>query len=62
MASKIKNIEVLELGDAPLDREKYHVEIAGCPPSPYTILAALNAGRGGSNSRRGPGSASMEVR
>ena len=50
------------VGDAPLDRERYHVEIAGCPPSPYTILAALNAGRGGSNSRRGPGSASMEVR
>jgi Ni,Fe-hydrogenase III small subunit len=50
------------VGDAPLDREKYHVEIAGCPPSPYTILAALNAARGGSNSRRDSGSVSMEVR
>ena len=50
------------VGGAPLDREKYHVEIAGCPPSPYTILAALNAARGGSNSRRDSGSVSMEVR
>ncbi len=33
-------------GEPPLDREKYNVEIAGCPPSPYTILAALNAARG----------------
>ena len=49
------------VGDAPLDRERYHVEIAGCPPSPYTILAALNAARGGSNSRRDSGSVSMEV-
>jgi Ni,Fe-hydrogenase III small subunit len=34
------------MGEPPLDREKYNVEIAGCPPSPYTILAALNAAKG----------------
>ncbi len=34
------------LGKAPLDREKYSVQIAGCPPSPYTILAALQKARG----------------
>ncbi|MCL4307576.1 MAG: NADH-quinone oxidoreductase subunit B family protein [Candidatus Thermoplasmatota archaeon] len=49
------------VGDAPLDRERYHVEIAGCPPSPYTVLAALNAARGGSNSRTDSGSGSMGV-
>lgn len=31
------------MGENPLDREKYNVEIAGCPPSPYTLIAALNA-------------------
>ncbi|MEM0156887.1 MAG: NADH-quinone oxidoreductase subunit B family protein [Thermoplasmataceae archaeon] len=50
------------IGDAPLDREKYHVEIAGCPPSPYTVLSAINAARGGSNRRRDSGSGSGEVR
>jgi Ni,Fe-hydrogenase III small subunit len=35
------------IGVPPLDRKKFNVEIAGCPPSPYTILAALNAAKGG---------------
>ena len=34
------------LGDSPMVREDYHVEIAGCPPSPYTILEALARARG----------------
>lgn len=50
------------MGDAPLERSKYHVEISGCPPSPYTILAALNAARGGSNSRVDPESWNRKVR
>ena len=50
------------VGDAPLDREKYHVEIAGCPPSPYTVLAALNAARGGINGHTDSGWGNTEVR
>ena len=34
------------LGNSPLERGKYNVEIAGCPPSPYTILEALAKSRG----------------
>ena len=34
------------LGKSPMEREEYHVEIAGCPPSPYTILEALAKARG----------------
>ncbi|AKA47940.1 NADH:ubiquinone oxidoreductase [uncultured archaeon] len=37
------------LGDAPLDRDMYDVEIAGCPPSPYTILEAIDRARGDSH-------------
>ncbi len=35
------------MGEPPLDRSKYNVEIAGCPPSPYTILSALHAAKTG---------------
>ncbi|MEM0158106.1 MAG: NADH-quinone oxidoreductase subunit B family protein [Thermoplasmataceae archaeon] len=33
------------VGKPPLDSGKYNVEISGCPPSPYTILAAIDAAR-----------------
>ncbi|MEM0155846.1 MAG: NADH:ubiquinone oxidoreductase [Thermoplasmataceae archaeon] len=49
------------MGDSPLDREKYHVEIAGCPPSPYTVLAAINAALGNTNKYIDSGSRSGEV-
>lgn len=34
------------LGNSPMERGEYHIEIAGCPPSPYTILEALSRARG----------------
>lgn len=34
------------IGDSPMERDQYHVEIAGCPPSPYTILEAIARARG----------------
>lgn len=34
------------LGKAPEIPGRYHVEIAGCPPSPYTILEAISRARG----------------
>jgi Ni,Fe-hydrogenase III small subunit len=34
------------LGDSPMSRDEYHIEIAGCPPSPYTILEAIAKARG----------------
>ena len=34
------------IGKAAMDPAKYNVQIAGCPPSPYTILSALKAARG----------------
>lgn len=34
------------LGSSPMGREEYHVEISGCPPSPYTILEAIAKARG----------------
>ncbi len=37
------------IGKAPLDRKKYSVEISGCPPSPYTILEAIDRARGDRN-------------
>lgn len=36
------------LGKPPLDRTRYDVEIAGCPPSPYTVLEAIDRARGDS--------------
>ena len=34
------------IGKAAMEREGYHVKIAGCPPSPYTILKAIDSARG----------------
>ncbi|OWP55268.1 MAG: NADH:ubiquinone oxidoreductase [Thermoplasmatales archaeon B_DKE] len=34
------------VGKPAIDTEKYNVKIAGCPPSPYTILQALDSVRG----------------
>lgn len=34
------------IGNSPMGKGKYNVEIAGCPPSPYTILEALIKTRG----------------
>lgn len=34
------------MGTAPMGTDRYHVEIAGCPPSPYTILEAIAKARG----------------
>lgn len=34
------------IGQSPMGREQYNVEIAGCPPSPYTILEAISRARG----------------
>ncbi|MEM3852507.1 MAG: hypothetical protein QXP70_05845 [Methanomassiliicoccales archaeon] len=34
------------MGKAPLQHSEYNVRIAGCPPSPYTILFALLDARG----------------
>ena len=34
------------MGKSPMTQEDYQVEIAGCPPSPYTILEALARARG----------------
>ncbi|MGC8608500.1 MAG: NADH-quinone oxidoreductase subunit B family protein [Thermoplasmata archaeon] len=48
------------IGKPPLEREKYNVEIAGCPPSPYTILAALNMAKGG-NKRKHPMQRDLEA-
>lgn len=48
-------------GEAPLDREEYHVEIAGCPPSPYSILSALNAAMGGKKGQKYPEIKNSEV-
>ncbi|MEM3670481.1 MAG: NADH:ubiquinone oxidoreductase [Thermoprotei archaeon] len=33
------------MGNSPMNREKYNVEIAGCPPSPYTIISAIMAAK-----------------
>ncbi len=48
-------------GEAPLGREEYHVEIAGCPPSPYSILSALNAAMGGRKRHKDPEIKNSEV-
>ncbi len=50
------------IGEPPLDREKYNVEIAGCPPSPYTILAALNAVMGNGKGHYKENKRNMEVK
>lgn len=34
------------IGKQALEEGKYNVEIAGCPPSPYTILEAISRARG----------------
>lgn len=34
------------IGTMPLDKEKVALEIAGCPPSPYTIISAIMKLRG----------------
>lgn len=49
------------VGDAPLKREKYNVEIAGCPPSPYTLLTALDAARKGSSGNTNSEAVGREV-